>query len=232
MLKKFYLLMNQDDGSSGGGSGADDQGTGDQGQKNNQGQGDSTGGNQSMTLEDAQKVIKDLRAEAAKYRTEKNNLSTRLEKLEKGLKGFVGGDDEDKTDPLEKLKMKESEVEQLSVKTAMYELAIDHSIPKDQFEYFEFLMSKKLNTLEEGEEMTEEDLGSILSQLKVSGAKGPANTSTGTGNKPNGNQGNKDDVTLEQFVKMTVLEKSKLYQTKPDTYNSLVSQAKEKNLLK
>lgn len=233
MFKGRHFLMNaaDDQGSGSGGSGSGDQNSG-SGDQNKGGSGDGTGGNQTMTLEEAQKVIKDLRAEAAKYRTEKNNLSTRLEKLEKGIKAFAGGDEDDQEDTETKFGKLQGEFEALSVRNAMYELAFEHGIAKDDFEYFEFLMSKKLNSLEEGAEMTEEDLGEILGGLKTkSGGKAPANTSTGgSGNKPNPEQKG-GEVTLEQFVKMGMMEKSKLFQTKPELYNSLLMQAKGKNLI-
>lgn len=232
MFKRRHFLMNaaddQNSGSGGSGSGDQNSGSGDQ---NKGGSGDSTGGNQTMTLEEAQKVIKDLRAEAAKYRTEKNNLSTRLEKLEKGIKAFAGGDENDEEDTETKFGKLQGEFETLSVRNAMYELAFEHGVSKDDFEYFEFLMSKKLNSLEEGAEMTEEDLTEILGGLKTrSGGKSPANTSTGGQQKPNPEQKG-GEVNLEQFVKMGMMDKSKLFQTKPELYNSLLMQAKQKGLI-
>lgn len=235
MFKRRHFLMNaaDDQNSGSGGSGSGDQNSGSGDQANNQGKTGGTGDNQTMTLEEAQKVIKDLRAEAAKYRTEKNNLSTRLEKLEKGIKAFAGGDENDQEDTETKFGKLQGEFETLSVRNTMYELAFEHGISKDDFEYFEFLMSKKLNSLEEGAEMTEEDLTEILGGLKSKGGgKAPANTSTGTGTgtKPNPD-GKSGDVTLEQFVKMGMMDKSKLFQTKPELYNSLLTQAKQKGLI-
>lgn len=230
MLKKFYLLMNEagDDSTGGGGSGGDNQGSGSTDNTKTQGDGQGSG-NSTMSLEDAQKIIKELRAENAKHRTEKNNLSTRLEKIEKGLK-LVSGDGEDDETAEVKLGKLEPKIQSLEVRNAMYELAIEHSISKADFEYFEFLMSKKFDSLEEGQEMTEEDLEAILGQLKSRSQKAPANTSAGTGTKPD-NASGKDGVTLEQFVKMGMMEKSKLYQTKPDLYASLLSEARNKKLL-
>ena len=243
--KKFMIENEAGEGGSGGGSAGDDKNkggsgnppAGDSGNAGDKGPGDDSASGKfdlSSLPKEAQDMIKSLRTENAKHRTEKNALSSRMEKLEKGFKTMFGeGEAEEDAEKL--LPKIQSEREALSVRNAMYELALEHGIGKDDFEFFEFKMSKKLNSLEEGEELTEDGLGEILASLPSRGsAKGtgkqPANSSAGAGGKPP-QGGSGDEVTLEQFTKMGMLEKSALYTSKPDTYNKLMAESKQKKLL-
>lgn len=248
MFVRKHILMNQageGDGGSGGGNpppekkpstggeGDKGQGTGDAGKKG-EGEGQGSGNvDVSAFPKEAQDLIKSLRAENAKHRTDKNNLASRMEKIEKGLKGFLGEESEEDKDPEVKLSKIQSEHEALSVRTAILELALEHGIGKDDLEFFEFKMSKKLSSLDEGEELSEDAFSEILGSIKGrgnAGEKKPASSSAGAGKKPD-QGGSNDEVTLEQFAKMGMLEKSELYRTKPDLYNKLMGESKTGKLI-
>lgn len=171
----------------------------------------------------AQKMIKDLRAENAKHRTSNNNLTTKMEKFESGLKNLFGeGDDEDPSVQLEALT---GNYESAVTRNAILELALENGVSgKKNVEYFEFLMNKSLSSLGEGEEMSEETLAEIVSQATPT--KGNANTSTkkdGTDNK--NPKEDPEEVTQEQFNKMGMTQKSILYRTKPELYKKLLAGA-------
>lgn len=173
--------------------------------------------------EDAQKVIKDLRAENAKHRTKNNNLSTKMDKFESGLKKLFGDDDDEST-PEQKLDAMTGNYESMATRTAILELAVNNGVSgADNVEYFEFLMSKKFNSLEEGEEITEEDIEAIVAKCSTGGGK--ANSSTNdrkAGKKPDEKAG---EVTQEQFNKMNIIQKQKLYKENAELYTKLMKNA-------
>lgn len=245
MLKRSFLermLMNEA-GSEGGAGGSGD--AGDKGDKNSSGgEGDKGSGNSDTDKEkgtgdfdlskqpkEVQDLVKGLRSENAKFRTGNKSLSDRLGKMESGLKSIFGGDEEDDEAPEEKVKQLSSHAQSLEIKNAMLELAVDNGIGKDQREYFEFLMGKALDSLEEDEELSEEAFEEILSKSRPQGSKGTANSSVddkGAGKKdPNGQTG----IKLEEFLGMSITQKSKLYSDKPDVYNALMGEARNKKLI-
>lgn len=170
------------------------------------------------------KYIKKLRQEAKDRRTESNKLSTRMEKFEKGFKAMFGDEDDD-TDPEESLKSLQGQFESSVSENAILRLAISNGISGEEgLEYFEFLMSKRLNSLEEGEELTEDDLEDIISKCSKGAGAGKANTSTKGDSKGNkGPDKNNDEVTQEEFDKMGMMAKSKLYEKNPELYNKLMA---------
>lgn len=183
----------------------------------------------SSLPQEAQDLIKNLRKENGKHRTDKNLTAAELEKFKKAFKIISGEDDEE--EPEVKLSKVSEELSSAKMKTAMLELAYENNIPTDQRDYFEFLMSKKLESLEEGEELSEEGLAEIVAKVTK---KGPANTSTKEDGKGDGKKapaGQADGVTLDQFLAMGMLAKSKLYSEKPEIYNALLAEAKQKKLL-
>lgn len=179
--------------------------------------------------EKTKKHIAKLRKENAKYRTKAKTADERALKLEQGLKGLVGGEDD--VSPEEKLKNLQSQQEQVSFRAVVLEAALEHGVPKDKLKYFSFLIQEKLSELAEGEELTEENLIEIAKDVKSSGGSGkpPGRTSL-DGNPPNPN-GKKGDVTLDDFVKMGITERSKLYSTNKGLYDQLFQDAKSKRRL-
>jgi hypothetical protein len=180
--------------------------------------------------QEAQDLIKSLRNENAKYRTEKNNFQTRLENIESGFKQMFGEGDGQELTPEQQVEQLSAGYEQMSYQNAIMGLAYENGIPMDNYEYFNFLMDKAVNSLEEGQELSEEQLLEVIQRSKgFNQTMDNANSSVDgqAGQAPEGNQG----TTLEQFLKMNVVQKSELYRNKPEIYNSLFAQAKEKRLI-
>ncbi len=231
MIRRFFLMNNADaEGVSG--SGGDSNNEADKGKQDSgnsdAGKNQDDNSSNTLTLDEAQKMIKSLRSENAKHRTEKQALSVRLSKLEDGLKKVTGGDDEKET-PEEKLSKLSEEAHSAHIRNAMLELAVEHGVSKDDYEFFEFSMMKRLDSLEEGEELSEEDFTEIL--VKVKKGNGQGNTSVGGGDQKNKDPKGSGAVTVEQFTRMGMIEKSRLYNEKPEVYNSLMKQAREKKLI-
>jgi hypothetical protein len=178
--------------------------------------------------------IKKLRAEAAKHRTRAKNLDgemlTMKSTLDK-LKQAFGGEDQE-IDPAEQLQAIQQQNENYQVELGILQLAREHSISPDQDDYFRFLLTKKFEGLEEGGELTDEDLQEVIQKVQgVSGMKqNPASTGVNAGKKdPAGN--GKSSVSAEQFAKMTLTEKSKLYVSDAALYSRLLTEANEKRLI-
>lgn len=179
--------------------------------------------------EDQKAYIKGLRDENAKYRTRAKDLeskvtetSERLGKFETGLKTLFG-EEGDELSPEERVEALQAQNEQLAVQSAMKEAAFEYGIGRDSYEYFEFLVSKRLNDLEEGEEITEEDLEDIAKSANSR----TANSSTSVGTDANGNPApiaNEGSITLDAFMEMGIGEKSVLYQKDKALYESLANQ--------
>jgi galactokinase len=209
----------------------------------------TTAGAQTTTTDNSQEeqgqwdektaaYIKKLRAENASFRTKASSLETKvaelqgsLGKLQVGMKKALGlGDEGDDTPPEQKLEALTQHSETLAVQNAVLGIALENGIPASQLEYFQYLMGKKLASLADDEEMTEEDVDALVAEAKSKGA--PGVTTTGAGGSGNAPQpGSKNAVSLEQFVKMTVSEKSQLYGQQPEMYKALMAEAVQKRLL-
>lgn len=240
-LERMILNKADDEGGSGGGGGGDKDKDKDKDKEGGKDKDDDADKDKDKDLDDekvdvskldpkVQKMIKDLRAENAKHRTDGKKSSERLTVIEAALKKLSGDDSDDET-PETKLANLSGRAESAEVRSTMLEIALDNGISKDNFEYFEFLMTKKLGSLEEGAEMSEEDLEEVLGKVKAGAKKGPANTSPDDQEKEKKNPGGNSEMTVEQFTKLGMMAKSKLYNEKPELYNSLLKQAKEKRLL-
>lgn len=177
-----------------------------------------------LSPEEYKKIIKGLRAENAKRRLKEKTQTEKMSKFEKALK-VLGGEDEDEN-PEAQLDVMSQNYQSAVTRNAILELALENGISgSENLEYFEFLMGKALGSLEEGEEMTEDQLEEILTKCSKKGA-GPANTST----KDSGVKGGKklgDDknteVTQEEFNKMGITQKSLLFQKNPELYKKLMA---------
>lgn len=222
-----------DGGSGGGGTGGNDggsgggQGSGNQNDKGDGGNGGSGSNDVNALPEWAKKEIQSLRQESAKHRTTNKELSTKLGTFEAALK--KAGLMEDETPPEKKLEQVTTQAEQLAIHNALLEIAVENGVSKENFKYFSFLMNEKLAELSDDEELSEEDLNEILTQVQT--GKGSANSSFGGGKgKGKGDEGN-SGVTLEEFAKMGIMAKSALYQKDAATYNRLVGEAKAKGMM-
>ncbi|MCK5880844.1 MAG: hypothetical protein KAG18_03150 [Sinobacterium sp.] len=172
----------------------------------------------------AQKQIKDLRQENGDRRTKSTALEDRLGKIEGGLKSMFGGGEGEELTPEQQLEAVVSENEALKYDMAMNDVCREHEISPDKKEYFDFLLNKACDTLEEGQELPEEALLEIVQQAKSSGAK--ANSSVEEDNGGKKPEGSKGEKTLEEFNKMSIVEKTKLYQESPAVYKSLFAQSR------
>jgi len=195
--------------------------------------------------ESTKAYIKNLRAENAKYRTKAKNLGERVQglddrftQLQEGLSKVIGGEGEDGKDKLTPQQQVETLTEayqQSEIQREVQSIAIKLGVSGDAYEYFEFLVGKKLETLEEGEELAADDFGEIAQKAKGQFVSNSGDTSVdgnGSGNgsgKPNPND--TKGVTVEQFANMSIAEKSLIYQKTPDLYQQLMGEARQKRIL-
>lgn len=177
----------------------------------------------------AQKEFKSLRAENADKRTKSNNLQTRLEKIEGGLKSMFGEEDDQMT-PEDRVSHLSKVNEESEFNNSILMSAIQNGIGADELEYFSFKMNKALDGLEEGQEFSEDQFAAIVQDVKGRMGKAQGNTSVnGKGGEPNPNSGT--TITVDQFSKMGLMEKVKLKRENDPLYSQLFSEAKTKGLL-
>lgn len=180
----------------------------------------------------AKAEIEKLRKEAAKYRTKAKDLDGKMldlnGKFDK-LKKAIGGEDET-VDPETKIKQLQSEKEALAMEVSISQIARAHSIPAESDKYFRFLLAEKMETLIEGEEITDEDVAEIAKEVaKVSGKAGK--NSTGVSSAGKGASESSGETSVDAFVKMSTAEKSLIYAKNPAEYNRLFALAKDKKLI-
>ncbi len=253
-LKNEYFLMKPDDGEGGAGGSSEagkSQGENDLGLQNDK---DGQAGKKSSAYDEGRedldnskwddktkKYIEDLRKENARYRTDAktsktqfDGLNDRFGKLEGGLKQALGLEDEEIT--LEDQVSGLTNVNQnLEFKLAVRDIADEVGISgKDACGYFEYLVEQESGKLKDGEEISEERMDELISSvLKIHGNDKSSSTSIkgegegGRNPKPDG----KTDVTLEEFSSMGTLQKGELFGKNPTLYNSLMKQARDKNLI-
>jgi hypothetical protein len=180
----------------------------------------------SKLPDSAQKLIKKLRKENQTLRGKAKTSDERIGKIEKALKAITGGEEGDDESPEDKVSKLTAQNQDLAARAAYQELALEHNIGKDQFKYFSFLMSEAISELGDNEEMGEEKLLEIVEQAKAKAPKASNSTSVNGGKNGAGGKGPKKDdkVTAEQFKKMGILQKSKLFRENPDLYNSLAAE--------
>lgn len=191
--------------------------------------GDKEGGkpDESKLDADTKAYIAKLRKENASHRTKAKGLASEKQAADKKLAEVLkvlGITEEEK--PEEKVKNLTQVTQAQSFRVGILELAVEHGIGKDSVEYFEFLVTKEAGKLEEGEELSEDALKEIVAKVGKLG-KGKANTGAGTGQKPP-TPGSSGEVTLDQFVGMSIMEKSDLYQKNPELYKTLMADARKK----
>lgn len=206
--------------------------------KKKEDEGDGGGGDdfdEAKADEKTKAYLAKLRKENAGHRTKAKDLASQLKTSEDQKKAILkaAGIEDDSETPEEKLKVLSVESQQLAFRSAILESAVQHGIGKDDLEFFEFLVAKSVESLEEGEELTEEQMTEIVTKVKK-GSKTPANSSVGNGGggkgAPNPNP-NPTEVTLEKFIRMSITEKSKLYETNVELYTSLMTQARAQKKL-
>jgi hypothetical protein len=191
-------------------------------------------------LDDKTKAyIAKLRGEAAKHRTKAKELTSKLTQTEAQKKAILkaAGIEEESEKPEEQLKTVTQQANELQFRTAILEMAMDNGIAKEDVKFFQFLVQEASSELKDDEELSDEKMAAIVADVKKRGGKGSANTGLngnkdgkgGSGNPPPA--GEQGDVSLDQFCKMSLMEKTALYGKNQDLYNKLMNQARQQNRL-
>ena len=179
-------------------------------------------------------MIKELRKENADRRTKAKELEDKVKKSSDEVGSFkssllkaLGGSEDENTKPEDKVAELIKKNEQLEYERGLTQLAFTHNIESKDLKYFEFLVLQASQALKDGAELPEQALKDIVDQVKsVSGSKEKA-TST-VGGDPQGKvDPQAEGTSLDDFKKMNIVEKQKLYDKAPETYEKL-----KKELLK
>jgi len=218
-------------------------GTGENNQNNNPGGGG--GGNQNNnnnnsigSLEDALKVIGDLRKENASLRTSSKSQADDLKAQLDGIKKHLGMKENE--DPKEQLQKLSTNLEEMEMELTLSQLARTHGVPVEDDEYFRFKIGKKLDSLKENEELSEDAIKEVMEDVKkYSGFRNqkPNNNSSGVndgkGGSGNGGggDGRTDQMTAEDFVQLKFHEQQKLFLENKAEYDRLRTAAINKGLL-
>lgn len=198
-------------------------------------EGDS--GNDLGWTKEQKAYVDGLRKESAKYRTKSKELESglkstneRLSKFEGGLKKLFGDDGDDsnltteqRIERLEKRNQqeksqREEESQQLALANALKDAALEHGVSKQDFEFFEYLMTKKLATLEDDQELSDKDVAQIAKQAKSRSASRSTSVDDDAPN-PDEEDG---DITVEEFMEMGIGARSALYQKDKGLYEKLL----------
>lgn len=180
------------------------------------------------------KYVKSLRDEAAKNRTEKKQFRKELDDLKAGLGKALGIDNN--VPPEKQIENLKAQTEAQNFRAAILEAALDNGIGKDQVDYFSYLVEKEAAKLEDGDELTDEAMKGIVDKVKKAGttsASSDGNTSVDDKNKRPNPEGGKgyDGMTVEQFAKLSITEKSVMYEKNPDKYSAFWKEATAKRLI-
>ena len=206
--------------------------TGDLGNEDptNPGQGadPSNGGDSFDTLPAfAQKMVKDLRKENASYRTKAKALEERMGTIESGLKSIFGGEEGNEIPPEQQLGMAQQQLEAFATQNQILGLAIEHGIPKEGVKYFNYLLNDRIESLEEGEEIGEEDIAALAQEARAKSGGIPGGNTTSVQPNSAPKQGSQSgEVSLEQFGRMTIEERTQLFRKNPNRYHSLMAEMK------
>lgn len=197
---------------------------------------DDAPGEQLQFTKEQKAYVDGLRKENAKARVKNKELETglkstndRLSKFEGGLKKLFGGEDNENLTPeqrIERLEQKtqqekqqrDEEKEQLALDSALKGAALEHGVGKADYDYFEFLVGKKLATLKDDEELSDEDLKSLAKQAKAKSAA-KSTSVDGAGPDPDEDDG---EITVEEFMELGIGARSALYQKDKALYEKLV----------
>lgn len=181
-----------------------------------------------------QKQLKKLRDENAKARLKNKDLKSKFETSEAQKKAILkaAGIETEEDDPEETIKSLTAETQTHAFRAAILEKALEHGIPASNVKYFQYLVSEAAVELEEGEELSEEQLTAIVKEAKARGGK-KATTTFGAGGKGDETPepGTSGELTLDQFTRMSISEKSALYEKHPERYKELAAEAKAKKRL-
>lgn len=198
-----------------------------------QGNGDEGDPDESSLDEKTKAYLAKLRKENASHRLKNKELASLKKASDERVKAILeaAGIEIESEDPETKVKSLTQTSQQLAFRNAILESAVQNGISGEDVEYYEFLITKATSELEEDEELSEEALAEIVAKVKKAGGKSGSTTSVAGGGKTPPKPGSSGQISLDQFVRMSITEKSKLYTDKPDLYNALMAEAKAKKRL-
>lgn len=193
--------------------------------------------------------IKNLRKENASYRkkakeagTKITSLEERFGKLEGGLQSLTGDPKkkesvEEKMDRLEKSiadrNTKDDEQKAIDdMNAAVQETADALGVAAEGMDYFRFLIQQEAAKLDDDEEVSQKVLVGLAELTKKAFGKKKATTGIGGGGTHPDPKGGGDGTTVEQFVLMTIAEKSVIYVKDREAYDRLMQESKLKKLIK
>ena len=189
---------------------------------------------ESKQDEKTKAYIAKLRKENASYRTKAKDLASKVKSTEESKKAILkaAGIESEDDKPEEQLKTWKAQSQTHEFRAAILERALENGIGKDDLEYFEFLINKAAASLEEGEELSDEQITELAGKAKKSQKTGASTTVTGDGKgKEAPAPGSSGTVTLDKFTAMSITQKDELYLTNRDLYISLVTEARNKRKL-
>lgn len=185
------------------------------------------------SVDEAMAEIKRLRKENAERRTKGKALEERLNAMEGTfgkMKQAMGLKDETEVSPEEMIHNLQAEKQALIMELGLSEIANESGIPPEFQRYFKFLMAEKIQELETGESLDETVIDEIINSVRmIAGRKIDSSTGIQTSSMPNPQVS--PGVTLEQFSKMNVGERSALFMKNQALYQSLMAEAVAKKLI-
>lgn len=177
--------------------------------------------------EKTRNYIKKLRQESGGYRTKLKTSESNLSQV----KRLLGLEAEDQTSPEQRIEALQQQTEAQQFQSAVLQNALEHGVGKDGLEYFTFLLAKARDGLNDGEEVTEEEIAAAALEAKAKSIKPKATSSVTPGNAGTPPPTTGGEITVEAFAKMGVTEKSKIFTEQPELYERLWKQMKEKKLI-
>jgi len=172
-----------------------------------------------------QNYIKSLRQEAAGHRTATNQMKMQFEDLQGRLKSVFGGET-DEVPVEDRLAHLAETADTLSFQNAVLQTALSNGISGEGLPYMQFLLQQATGSLEEGEEMDEGRLAAIIEEVKSKSSR-PAFTNSSVGS-PRGPSNAAQNITVEQFSRMGITERTALYRKNESLYESLMQASKSK----
>lgn len=180
--------------------------------------------------EKALREIKKLRAENARHRTKNKEIESQYTSMQSKfskMKEAAGiSDDQEEVDPAVLVQQKDERIAELEYQIAMNEVRAGLGISSEHQEYFDFLVAKRLQDLEEEEELGDEELQEIA--RKVLGNSAPSTTGIRQQTKK---PLEKESVSVQKFAQMTMTEKNQLFLNDRATYDRLFEEAKKMGIL-
>ena len=117
-------------------------------------------------------------------------------------------------------KLLAEEKEQMAFNQTLAEAAVEYGVTKQNLKYFKFLVAQKAEELEDGEEMSDDDIKKLAKE--ANGRGGMKSTSVEGGDNPPPDEDD-GELTLEEFQAMGITARSALYQKDKALYEKLLA---------